>query len=255
MPTRILVVAAQKGGVAKTTTAVTIAHGLTLAERAVVLLDMDPQGDVATSLGIPQGPGMYRLLKGEESPTDLIVQTPERRGLGVIPGNRQTEFAQVELEGARISSLRNNVLRRLLNGATGGKTRYIIIDTAPSLGNLQLRALWAADDVIIPTQCDFLSVRGVAQIIRTLEALRLEQDWQGRLLGILPTSYEEVTRETKAGYEDLHRAFPGRILAPIHEATIIRESTSRGQTVFEYAPKSRAADEYRQLVKTILATE
>jgi chromosome partitioning protein len=119
------------------------------------------------------------------------------------------------------------------------------------VGRLQEMALWMADLVVIPSAVDFLSSTGIADLVSGLHTLR-DKGWQGAILGILPTFHDEVTNESKANLAGLQGAFGDLVLPPIHRATVLRECTAEGKTVFEFAPRSRAAEEYAALVWRVL---
>jgi len=144
-------------------------------------------------------------------------------------------------------------IKELLANLNRGETQYdyILIDTSPSVGGLQERAIWAADMVIIPTAPEFASLDGVSQIGQTLQNLA-QQGWKGGLLGVLVNFYESRTNETKESIEMLKNTFGKRLLEPIHQATVLRECASEGKTIFEKAPASRSAQEYEQLVNRVL---
>lgn len=120
------------------------------------------------------------------------------------------------------------------------------------MGELQEQALWAADGVLIPCAVDYLASDGVFNIAVTLKRIHDEFRWRGRILGILPTFYDDVTRESKATLEDLDKRFDHLLLKPIHRATVLRECAVEGKTIFELAPKSRAAEQYQQLIQYVL---
>jgi chromosome partitioning protein len=132
-----------------------------------------------------------------------------------------------------------------------GGPDFVILDTAPSVGRLQEMALWMADLVVIPSAVDFLSSAGIADLVGELAQLQAE-GWKGSLLGVLPTFYDEVTNESKTNLTELQEAFGELVLPPIHRATALRECTAEGKTIFEFAPKSRAAEEYSALVWSVL---
>ena len=255
MTTKIITIANQKGGVGKTTTVINLAHGLTLQGKHVLGLDFDPQGNLSSSLLVPQEMGTYYLLtmgqrtEMERTFIKQLVRASGRENLWIIPGNRDTVAAQNDMSTRErpISYVRQTLDMFAHNGLD-----YIVIDTSPSLGGLQERALWAADWVIIPTAMEYLSNKGVAHLIETMQVLRQERDWRGGLLGILPTFYDKSTRQSRTSLKNLQTAFGEQILHPIHRATILREASAEGQTIFESAPDSRSADEYRQLVKAVL---
>lgn len=251
MKPTFITIANQKGGVAKTTTAVTLAHGLALKGKEVLLIDVDPQGQCASSLGLEQEPGIFDLMIASKPLRDLVRNT-SRENLFLIPGNKRTSTAEIVLASERYGA--DMLLTAITNGFRSRKVAdYVIIDTAPSVSGLQEMALWAATTVIIPTATDGLATEGVVEVISTLEKLRKEFRWEGTVLGILPTFYDQVTRESKVVIEDLRDSFgDDLILDPIHRATILRECAAHGETVFESAPKSRAAEEYAALVWNVI---
>jgi chromosome partitioning protein len=143
-------------------------------------------------------------------------------------------------------------IRKAIEAFIRSDLDYIIFDTAPSVGGIQDRAIWAADLVIIPSATDYLSTDGVRKIAETVLILKNERNWNGALLGILPTLYDEKTRESKAAISDLKKGFGDRVLEPIHRATILRECAAEGQTIFEKDAEARAAVEYQTLVDQVL---
>jgi len=238
----------QKGGVGKTTTATTLAHGLALGGRQTLLIDVDPQGQIASSLGRPQEGGLFNWLVGEYALRD-VVRTSGRDRLYLIPGNKRTATAQTVLNAERRTL---QAIRKELPEVEQSGISVVVLDTAPSVGGLQEAALVAADLVIIPTATDFLASEGVIRTMETLKELREKDGWRGRVLGILPTFFDDVTNESQAMIADLHDTFGEKlILTPIHRATVLRECASEGVTIWERAPKSRPAQEYAELVERI----
>jgi len=246
----IIAVGNQKGGVGKTTTAVTLAHGLAVKGREVLLVDADPQGHCAVFLSRPQEPGLFDLLVAE-APLRDVVRTTGRPRLWLLPGNKRssTAAAVLEAERAGIDTLRQALIDRF----NGSAPDYVILDTPPSVGagGLQEMALFAADSVLIPVAVDFAAVVGALQLAETMKRLR-GHGWQGGILGVLPTFYDERTRESQENLEELRRRFGELVLPPIHRATVLRECSAAGRTIFEFAPKSRAAEEYARLVWEVL---
>jgi chromosome partitioning protein len=244
-----ITIANQKGGVGKTTTAVTLAHGLVLQGKRVLLTDLDPQGQCASILGLKQEPGAFNLLVADQSPSQIIRST-DRQELFVILGDKKTATAQTVLSVQRspISSVRD----KLVTPSQKEDIDYIVIDTSPSVGELQEQALWAAEGVLIPCAVDYLASDGVFNIANTLKRIHEQFEWNGGIIGILPTFYDDVTRESKATLNDLKDRFNHLLLDPIHRATILRECAVEGKTIFELAPKSRAAAQYHQLVQHTL---
>lgn len=244
-----ITVANQKGGVGKTTTAVTLAHGLVLEGQRVLLVDLDPQGQCASILGLKQEPSAFNLLVADQ-PTNQVMRSTDRENLYVILGNSKTATAQTVLSVQRspISFLYD----RLVKPSQQENIDYIIIDTSPSIGELQEQALWAADGVLIPCAVDYLASDGVFNIASTLKRIHDQFNWQGAILGVLPTFYDDVTRESKATLQDLKERFTHLLLEPIHRATILRECAVEGKTIFELSPHSRAAQQYHDLVEFTL---
>lgn len=242
-------IANQKGGVGKTTTAVNLAHGLALKGKRVLLVDFDPQGQCATILGLKQEPGAFDLLISEET-LDKVARTTDRQGLYVVLGDKKTGIAQTVLSVQR--SPISITHEQLVKPAQEDGFDYVVIDTSPSVGELQVQALWASDGVLIPCSVDYLASDGVFSTIKTLEKIHDEFDWQGNIMSVLPTFYDDVTRESKATLGDLRQNFSNLVLNPIHRATILRECAVEGKTIFELAPHSRAARQYGDLVDSIL---
>jgi len=268
--TTIITIANQKGGVGKTTTAVSLAHGLALRGKEVLLIDLDPQGQCATALGLRPEPGTFYLLVSPQqvgtmvakNATTLVaknattfettrqwVRNTGRKNMWLIPGDTTTSAAQtvINAEGRSLSCVRN-VLKPFIREGLN----YILFDTAPSVGGIQERAVWAANLVIIPTATEFLASDGLSQMVQTLTILQKEKSWEGALLGVLPTFFDEQTRESRANIESLRETFGNRLLAPIHRATVLRECASEALTIFEKDQESRSAKEYANLVNVVL---
>ncbi len=254
MPTKVICIANQKGGVGKTTTAVSLAHGLSQKGRRVLLIDLDPQGQSATALGRSPEPGVFYLLTMGTTPQETTfvqswIRSSGRQGLYLLPGDQQTMAAQTVLnaQDQPISAIRTSVSRFFKEGL-----HYIIFDTAPSVGGIQERAVWASDLVIVPTATEFLSADGVSKVLLMMSILQEKKNWRGNLLGILPTFFDEQTRESKATMDNLRERFNASVLSPIHRATILRECAAEGQTIFEADPLCRAAKEYLALTQLVL---
>ena len=244
---KIIAVASQKGGVAKTTTAVTVSHGLAMMGKRVLLVDVDPQGQCASAMGMQQESGVFSLLVAE-LPLLQVERETGRDRLQIIPSDRRTSTAQLVLaaQNAPISALASKL--KLADHD------FIVLDLAPSVGALHGMALWAADWILIPAACDYLSAEGVYKTLETLQSLKNEYNWRGQLFGVLPTFYDK-TREAQAIIQNLKDHLGEVVLPPIHRATVLREATASGQTIFEFDPTSRAAKEYGELVKQVSSLE
>jgi chromosome partitioning protein len=247
MPATITV-ANQKGGVGKTTTAVNLAHGLAQAGSRILLVDLDPQGQCATLLGLAQEPAIFNLLVAEE-PLSRVVRATDRPNLDVVLSDAKTATAETLMSVQR--SPISFVYKKVISPAYEDGFDFVVIDTSPSVGELQVQALWASSSILIPCSVDYLASDGVFSIMKTIDNLGKEFDWKGKVIGIVPTFYDEVTRESKATLNDLRKNFKNLVLSPIHRATILRECAVEGQTIFELAPGSRSAREYKALTQAV----
>lgn len=244
---RTITIANQKGGVGKTTTAVHLAHGLSLAGKVVMLIDLDPQGQCATFLGVPQSSGPFSVLV-QHQPLRNCTHLA-RPNLWLLPGDKSTSMASTVLSVLQspINALKDALPRN------GNGPDYCIIDTAPSVSILQSMGVYAADLVIAPSACDFAASAGLLQLESTFTDLRSQYAWPGRLAGILPTFYEPNTNETARVICELSELYPDMLISPIHKATVLREIVAEGVTIWEYAAPSRAAQEYKALVDYVLS--
>jgi chromosome partitioning protein len=253
MTTRIITISNQKGGVGKTTTAVNLAHTLSTKGKQVLLIDLDPQGQCATKLGLEGQMGAYYFLTTSPTSSQEIafvrqwVQLTGRDGLRLIPGNAMTSTAQMMLS---VQEKPISYIRELLKTFQRDDLDYILFDTSPSVGGLQERAVWAADLVIVPTATEFASLDSLSKTIEMMQTLSVQKGWRGGLLGILPTFFDN-TRESRSSLEDLQRTFNENILEPIHRATVLRECWGEGKTILEYSPNSRSAEQYRALSERV----
>ena len=201
-------------------------------------------------LGVAQEPGIFNLLACAY-PLQDVVQTTGRDNLLLLPGDKRTGVVQALLVLKHAGEL--DVLRRAIEaGINDHRLHYIVVDTAPSVGTLQEAALWMADSVIVPWATEGLATDGLLEIINTMHSLQDHHGWQGGLWGVLPTFYDEVTRESHAVLTDLRQTLGDHLLDPIHRATVLRECASEGKTIFEWRPESRAAKEYAALVWRII---
>ncbi len=254
---KTITVASQKGGVGKTTTATNLAHGLALRGKSVVVIDLDPQGQMAVSLGVDQESGIFNAVVGG-STLNQIIRGTGRQNLWLVPGDKRTATAQivVQAEGRDIFT----ALQETFIQPWNGKPDFVLFDTAPSVGGLQEAALFLADLIIVPAALDHLALYGVTGILDTLISLTRTRGWSGQVL-IQPTFYDETTRESRRNLEELQAnvqqlAQQGAelpVLDPIHRATRLREASAEAQTIFEYEPTGRPTQEYAALVWRVLA--
>jgi len=241
---KIVAFANQKGGVGKTTTAVHLAHGLALTGRRVLLVDLDPQGHVAVSLGLDKAPGLFNLICENHSLSD-VIQTA-RPGLDILPGDKRTEQVKRMIAA---SHLPQTILRDLLKA-----TPYdvVMIDMAPSLDVLHINGLVASDWVLIPTRPDALAMDGVREVLLTMAEVAQEPTGGTRKkrhkfegYAVLPTFFDRTTRETLTQLQEMVNAFGERVWPPIPQDTALREAAAYGRTLFEYRPSAKAMTGYR----------
>jgi chromosome partitioning protein len=234
MTPKIICIANQKGGVGKTTTAVTLAHGLAMARQRTLLVDLDPQGHVAFALGAEKAPGLYRLIVNEEPIEKIAV--PSRENLDIIPGDKRTEKAKRTVV---ISNFPTEILSRIFEDA---QYDVVIFDMAPSLDVLHVSALMASDWVIIPTKLDAMAVDGVNEVLRSMA----EVVERGHRLGysILPTFFDRTTHETIVQLQALVDTFQEHVWPPIPQDTHAREAPAYGKSLWEYCIKSPVVTGY-----------
>jgi chromosome partitioning protein len=245
----IVTVANQKGGVGKTTTAVSLAHGLAIQGREALLVDLDPQGHAATMLGLEREPGVYDWIV-REKPWREVVRLSGRERLAVMPGDKRTSramtFLTIEYGGRGVPV---NLLWDRLRPALRNGLDYVVIDTAPSASELQAAAMAAADLVVIPAACEFLSEEAVADTLETIGVLLGLMDVGAALnYVVLPTFYDERANASRDALAEYRRTLPNNVLGPIHAATRFRDAAAAGRTIFEVEPNGRPAQEYAALV-------
>lgn len=239
---RVLAVFNQKGGTAKTTTAVHVAAGLARAGHRVLLVDTDGQGNAGASLGVRPDRTLYHVLVMGLPFTDAVVEV--RDGLHVLPANETLAAAELFLSGQR---QRDRILANRLAGARAAY-EYVIVDCSPSLSLLNQNALVFADAVLCPVACDFLSLYGVRQVIRTVKQVNRLLGHSLALWGVLPTLYDSRARICREALETLRNTFGDACLDPVHFAIRAKEAPAQGKTLFEYAPTSPAAADYARVV-------
>lgn len=253
MRPRTIAIANQKGGVGKTTTAVNLGGELARRNYRVLLIDCDPQGNATTSLGIAKqslAATTYDLLMGGELAT--ATMPTGRAGFSLVPADQELAGAVVELVNARGREQR---LATAL-AAAGALYDYVLIDCPPSLGLLTLNALCAADSVLIPLQCEYLALEGLAQLKTTLERVRERLNPRLHILGVVMTMYDGRTNLAQQVVDEVQRHFPRlifRILIP--RSVRLSEAPSHGRLIAEYEPAGRSAQAYAALADEVLQRE
>lgn len=244
---RILAVFNHKGGTGKTTTSVTIAAGLAERGAKVLLVDTDAQGNVGVSLGLPVERSLYHVLVMGLPVADAVKTV--RPGLDVLPSNETLAAAELYLAGRK---QRDRVLASRFEGVLDTYD-YVVVDCSPSLSLMNQNALVLSDAVLCPVACDYLSLVGVRQVLRTIKHVNKLLNHPVQLWGILPTFFDGRARICHEALDTLREHFRERCLPPVRSAIKVKEAPAQGKTLFEYAPGSSAATDYLQIVERLLA--
>lgn len=244
---KVLAVFNHKGGTAKTTTSITLAAGLASCDRRVLLVDADAQGNVAVSLDLRCEKTLYNVLVMGQDPREVIVNV--RPNLDVLPSNETLAAAELYLAGRQ---RRDRVLSSRLSQL---RTSYdhIIVDCSPSLSLMNQNALVFADALLCPVACDYLSLVGVRQVLRTIKQINRVLSHPVRLWGVLPTFYDSRARVCTDALSTLKEHFGDRCLEPIRAASRVKEAPSLGRTLFEHAGDTTAARDYLRVVARLLS--
>jgi chromosome partitioning protein len=251
---RIVAVANQKGGVGKTTTAINVGTSMAAAERKALVVDMDPQANLTSGLGIdPAGPGgaIYRGLVEGASAHELIQDT-ELASLKIVPSERNLTGAEIELvDQPRREYRLRDFLEPVVNDFD-----YIVIDCPPSLGLLTVNALVAAHSVLIPLQCEFFALAGVSELMSTVAKVRASFNPGLEVEGIVFTMVDERTNLTAQVMQDVRRNFPGVVFDSIIPRNVrLAEAPSFGKPILLYDVRSKGAEAYLSLTQEILGHE
>lgn len=248
---QVISIVNQKGGVGKTTTAVNLAAALAEEGKFVLLVDLDPQGNATSGLGIKYQElerGLYHTLSGQANLHDIVLNTAHA-GLRVAPATPDLAGASVELvdvEG------RENKLSDVLSEAKHAYD-YIIIDCPPSLGLLTLNGLIAADHVLIPVQAEYYALEGLGQLLKTIDLVRESLKPELKILGAVLTMYDQRNSLSEEVMNELYKFFPNNIFRSVVPRTVrLAEAPSFGQSIFHYEPRGKGAKAYERLAREVL---
>mgnify|MGYP002580338626 CR=1 FL=1 len=247
----IMAIANQKGGVGKTTTTINLSAALAEQGKKVLIIDMDPQGNTSSGLGIDKDEletTVYQLMIGDNS-FDECVQKDVFENLDVLAAN--VNLAGIEIETMDMED-RNYILRDIISEVED-KYDFIIIDCPPSLGLLNTNALTAADSILIPVQCEYYALEGVTQLLITIRLVQRTSNRNLKIEGILLTMFDIRTRLSVEVSQDVRQTF-GKLVYQnsIPRNVKLSEAPSRGMSIFEYDPKSTGAKAYAGLTEEVL---
>lgn len=248
---RVVAIANQKGGVAKTTTAVNLGASLALEGQKVLVVDVDPQGNATSGLGINRwqlGRCLYDALVGDARAEELIVPT-EITGLDVLPATM--DLAGIEVELIAVEG-RERRLREVLRSVQG-RYDYVFLDCPPSLGLLTINALVAADGVIIPVQCEYYALEGLGQLMHTIQLVQRHLNRELVIDGVLLTMFDGRTNLSIQVVEEVKKFFRDRVYRTIIPRTVrLSEAPSHGKPIVTYDGRSRGAEVYRELAREVM---
>jgi len=252
-PARIIAMCNQKGGVGKTTSTINLAAALAEYGRRVLIVDFDPQG--AASVGVGINPHeldktIYNLLMERSVKVEDVLRHTAVPGLDLLPANIDLSAAEVQL----VSEVaRESILARVLRSVTDSYD-VVLIDCQPSLGLLTVNALTAAHGVVVPLECEFFALRGVAMLVETIEKVRDRLNPRLELDGILATKYDSRTLHSREVVARVAEAFGSRLLHTVISRTVkFPDASVAAESILAYAPTSAGAAAYRQLARELIA--
>jgi chromosome partitioning protein len=249
---RVIAVANQKGGVGKTTTAINLSASIAVAEKPILLIDSDPQGNSTTGLGFQKDPSrrtLYHALSLGESLSKIVINT-QVEGLDLIPSDKNLAGAVVELANAEN---REYKFKELIDPIRSNYA-FIIIDCPPTLDLITLNSLVASDSVLVPVQCEYLALEGVSELLDTLMRIRRTLNPALAIEGIVLTMYDERTTLSRQVAADLRSFFGTQVFESVIPRNVrLAEAPSHGKPIMFYDIHSKGAEAYIQLAREVIA--
>ncbi|MCB9799041.1 ParA family protein [Candidatus Nomurabacteria bacterium] len=249
---KVIAVVNQKGGVGKTTTAMNLAAFLSEMGKMVLLVDMDPQGNATSGLGLDKSQidsGLYEALAQERRIHDVIYNT-SHEGLRIVPANKNLAGANVELvDMERREWIMHDLIEQLRHAYD-----YIIIDCPPSLGLLTVNGLVGADEILIPVQAEYYALEGLGQLMETIDLIKTHIKPQLEISGAVITMFDKRTRLSSDVMQELYKYFPNNIFRSVIPRTVrLAEAPSFGKSILHYEPKGKGAKAYRKLAEELVS--
>lgn len=253
--TRVITVSNQKGGVGKTTTTVNIASALARRGANVLVIDLDPQGNASTALGVPHEPGtvsVYEALIGDASMEDAVQKTSDHENLLCVPSTINLAGAEIELVSLVAREQRLKVALEAFMRESETKFHYVFIDCPPSLGLLTVNAFVAADEVMIPIQSEYYALEGLSQLLGSISLIQEHLNSRLHVSTILLTMYDSRTNLSQEVAAEVREHFPKETLKTVIPRSVrISEAPSHGETVHSYDPSSIGALAYLEAAQEI----
>ncbi len=251
MKGKVIAIANQKGGVGKTTTAVNLAACIAHLGKTVLLVDVDPQGNATSGVGVERGDVEYCIydILVEDIPIKKIIKETQVEGLFVIPSTIQLAGAEIEL----VNSISRESRLKLAIDSVKNHFDFVVIDCPPSLGLLTLNALTASDSVLIPVQCEYYALEGLTQLINTVRMVQKHLNNHLKIEGVLMTMYDARTNLSNQVIDEVRKYFEDKVYKTIIPRIVrLSEAPSHGKPIITFDAKSRGAEVYLSLASEVI---